>query len=228
MLLFDNLNSAYASMLEALMFLYDYETEHTYERIGDGFKLLDITENKLNGQIQQLRKINYDFCRSFANSIIMGDSDFSNIKHMSERAKQFANAKLPANLPANFSLAYGHRIKQQEADMLSQLTEGNRRAIIHIWSPDDYLLIKPGNEFKGEFACTSALQFFVRDRMLNMHVHMRSSNAYNILPIDIYNFTELQKYYANKLNLVYGQFSISFGSLHLFKRDLQKARNVCL
>lgn len=214
-------------MLDALIALHDYDTEQTYERIGESFKLLDIEQNELVGHAQNLRKVNYAFCRSFANSIIKGDSDYRNIEHMSDRAKQFANAKLPAGLPANFSLAYGHRIKQQEANMLAQLAEGNRRAIMHIWCPTDYELIKPGSVFRGEFACTSSLQLFVRDGGLNMHVHMRSSNAYSILPIDIFNFTELQKHYADTLGLYYASFSISFGSLHLFKKDLQKAKNIC-
>ena len=122
-------------------------------------------------------------------------------------------------MPSNFSLAYGLRIKQQESAMFSQLKEGSRRAFMHIWCPEDYLLLN-NNKFKGEFACTSSIQLFVRYKCLHMHVHMRSANAYRVLPIDIFNFTTLQQRYINQLGYGQGKFSISFGSLHLYKQDM--------
>lgn len=221
----NTLNEVYLAVLKDVLNT-GLKTINTKELIGCSYSLTNIDANKLTGHIQKTRKLDYNFCRSFANSIIMGDSNFSNIKFMSERAKQFANAKLPDNLPANFSLAYGARIKMQEANMLKQLKADSRRAIMHIWHPDDYLLLDDA-EFKGEFACTSSLQFFNRGNKLHQHVHMRSSNAYSILPIDIFNFTELQKHYADLIGLEYGNISISFGSLHIFERDLDKVIKLC-
>lgn len=199
-----------------------HETADTFELIGLSASLSDIEQNRLTGEYLTNRGLDYKFCESFAQALINGETDLSKIEHLPERARQFINPVLPADLPSNFSIAYGARIKAQESAMLAQLTEGNRRAIMHIWCPDDYKLLEHEG-FKGEFACTSSVQLFVRNNLLHCHVHMRSSNVWGILPIDVYNFTELQKHYARQVGLGFGKFTISFGSLHLYKRDLQKA-----
>lgn len=209
---------------------HGYETGETYEIIGTCIKIIDIANIKLTGKLQALRQVNYDFAESFAQSIIRGDSDYTSIKGLSERAKQYTEAKPPDNLPANFMMTYGERLKSQEEHLLYELNTApeTRRAIAHIWCPDDYKLIHSNEPFAGEFSCTSSIQFFIRNGYLHTHIHMRSSNAYRILPIDVYLFGRYSEYIFSKCNNAHklGSMTMSFGSSHIFKSDMNKAMEI--
>lgn len=222
---FRGFSTGYELLLHLLIDHADFVTDETNEILGLSFRIQNVDSPMLTVKQQAIRQLNWPFMQSFAECMINGDSDFSNLRGLSDRAKQFVNAPLPDNLPENFSISYGKRLAEQKLAFLEQLNVPfSRRAIMHIWCPEDYLLLK--SQYQGEFACTSSMQAFVREDRLHMHVHMRSSNAYRILPIDFYNFTEYQRHIASLLKVPIGHFSMSFGSLHLFHSDLELAKQL--
>lgn len=179
-------------------------------------KLIDILDNKLTGNVQAMRKVDYEFCDAFANSVLYNDKSYL------AKYKRFERFVMPCGLPENFSYSYGERIALQLANFTSQLVEGGRRACMSIWQKEDYELIA-NPTFNGEFACAMGIQGFVRNNALHMHVHMRSSNVYTLLPLDTYVFTTLQKHIADSNGFAYGYFTMSFGSAHIMYADKAKA-----
>lgn len=95
----------------------------------------------------------------------------------------------------------------------------SRQAIMHIKEPRD-LRVNPTKDLN----CTIALQFLVRDGALHLITTMRSNDVWLGLPYDVFNFTCMQIQMAMELNLNIGCYYHNAGSLHLYKRDLDKIR----
>jgi thymidylate synthase len=112
--------------------------------------------------------------------------------------------------------AYGERIKLQAYSAIKKLTNDphTRQAVITLWDPwlDNV-------EGKKDYPCTIALQFFIRDGLLDMNVIMRSNDVWLGLPYDVYQFTQLQASVARALNTTPGTYRHTALSLHLYERD---------
>ena len=118
--------------------------------------------------------------------------------------------------------AYGPRLfnadgkynQLQEVIKLLKERPHSRNAIIQIYLPSDI------HELKYP-PCTCSFQFLIRDKSLQMVVHMRSNDAYWGLPHDIFAFTMIQELIARSLEIKVGSYFHTVGSLHLY-RDRQK------
>lgn len=95
----------------------------------------------------------------------------------------------------------------------------SRQAVIHIKEPRD-LRVNPTKDVN----CTIALQFLVRNGALNLITTMRSNDVWLGLPYDIFNFTCMQIRMAMELNLNIGMYYHNAGSLHLYKKDVDKLK----
>jgi thymidylate synthase len=91
----------------------------------------------------------------------------------------------------------------------------SRRAVIHIRTPDDSIhAIK-------DVPCTLALQFFIRESKLHLHVNMRSSDIILGIAYDVPAFTTMQEVLANELGIGLGEYVHTSNSLHCYERDFQ-------
>lgn len=88
--------------------------------------------------------------------------------------------------------------------------EGSRNAIIQIYSNSD------GAKNSLDIPCTCTLHFVIRRKRLQLHVHMRSNDAYLGMPHDIFAFTMLQEIAARELGIEIGVYYHSVASLHLY------------
>ena len=93
----------------------------------------------------------------------------------------------------------------------------SRQAIIHIKEPRD-LRVNPTKDVN----CTIALQFLIRNGMLHLITTMRSNDVWLGLPYDVFNFTCMQIRMAMELGLNIGMYYHNAGSLHLYKKDVDK------
>jgi len=87
------------------------------------------------------------------------------------------------------------------------------RAQISIWNPDcDYIRtsIAP---------CLQILWFKIIARRLDLHVHMRTSDCYGKLLMNMNEFLELQHYVAGRLGLPTGMYRQFVDSLHFHIND---------
>lgn len=91
----------------------------------------------------------------------------------------------------------------------------SRRAVIHIRTPDDSV------HAVKDVPCTLALQFFIRDEKLHLHVNMRSSDIILGLSYDVPAFTIMQEVMANELGVGLGEYVHTSNSLHCYERDFK-------
>jgi thymidylate synthase len=91
----------------------------------------------------------------------------------------------------------------------------SRRAVIHIRTPDDSL------HAVKDVPCTLALQFFIRESKLHLHVNMRSSDIILGIAYDVPAFTTMQEILANELNVELGEYVHTSNSLHCYERDFE-------
>jgi thymidylate synthase len=120
--------------------------------------------------------------------------------------------------------AYGPRLRDKNRDQLRWVIDllrskpDTRRAVIPIFQPRDTDSDLP------EVPCTCTLQFLLRNRRLELIVHMRSNDAYLGLPGDIFAFTMIQELVAAALNVQPGRYKHLVGSLHLYAEHRKKAQ----
>jgi len=67
--------------------------------------------------------------------------------------------------------------------------------------------------------CLQRIWFRVVDGKLTMHVHMRSNDAFKAAYMNMYAFTELQRYVAQRLGVEVGRYIHIADSYHVYERD---------
>lgn len=121
---------------------------------------------------------------------------------------------------------YGERLFSfnginQVDNVIALLKKGggsSRRAVIQLFDASDL------TERFNSIPCTCTLQFIARDDRLHMFVAMRSNDAFLGLPHDIFSFTMLQELVARSTGFEVGEYKHCAGSLHLYNRDIDTAR----
>lgn len=91
-----------------------------------------------------------------------------------------------------------------------------RQAVLHIKTADR----KPSKDVN----CTVCLQFFIRDNKLYLTTYMRSNDLWMGFPYDVFQFMNMQVLMSMELGIELGTYTHIAGSLHLYERDYQKAR----
>lgn len=132
--------------------------------------------------------------------------------------------KFIANEDGTVNSNYGHCIHDKFSydqwnfvkDILRE-NPSSRQAIIHIKEPRD-LRVDPTKDVN----CTMTLQFLIRNNALHLIVNMRSNDVWLGLPYDVFNFTCMQIQMAMELGVDIGIYYHNAGSLHLYKKDLDK------
>ncbi len=121
---------------------------------------------------------------------------------------------------------YGPRLfnkngQNQIRNVIDRLREkpDSRRAVIQLFDADDVTAIAK------DIPCTCTLQFFVRNRKLQMFTNMRSNDAFLGLPHDVFAFTMLQEIIARSLAVDVGTYYHSVGSLHLYQKSRKGAED---
>ena len=92
----------------------------------------------------------------------------------------------------------------------------SRRAVIHIK--------EASNKESKDINCTVCLQFFIREGKLYLTTYMRSNDLWFGFPYDVFQFTCMQILMSMELGLEIGTYTHIDGSLHLYKRDYEKAK----
>lgn len=108
----------------------------------------------------------------------------------------------------------------QIENVVSVLSERpySRRAVIQLFDAEDL-----ARHYK-DIPCTCSLQFLIRGNKLHLIVSMRSNDAYLGLPHDVFCFTMLQEYIATILGVELGVYRHFVGSLHLYTKHEEGAR----
>lgn len=127
--------------------------------------------------------------------------------------------------------AYGPRFYKsldqynQFGNVLSILQQNptSRKAVIQLFEARDVANLVPGK--RRSAPCTCSLQFLLRNGELHMITYMRSNDAFLGLSHDIFAFTMIQEYYATALSANLGVYKHFVGSLHLYDKHNELAKD---
>jgi hypothetical protein len=122
-----------------------------------------------------------------------------------------------------FHGAYATRAHGALTDLVELLARDpdTRQAVITVFDSTRDL-----NRAKRDIPCTIALHFARRGERLDLKVIMRSNDLWLGTPYDFTQFAVLQASVAQVLGLTPGKYVHSVGSLHLYERDLARAKAV--
>lgn len=204
-----------------------------HELMAASFTLMD-PRNRLI--MSPARAANYGFGVGELCWYVRGDDDLATMTYYNKRMTQFSDDGVTINS------AYGARILNGGARTDVQPSQwtlcieelrrdpDSRRAVMHINQPRD--LRKAVAFGSKDVPCTMSIQLFIRDRLLHMHVLMRSNDIVWGLPYDVFSFTCLMESFLYQLqeNGVevdgLGQYHHTAGSLHLYDTHFEMAKDV--
>ena len=134
------------------------------------------------------RKLNYRFMAAEAHWILSGDDTVAGIAPYNKNIAQFSDDG------ERFFGAYGPKIQSQLDYVVSKLREDQdtRQAGLTIWRENP-----PATK---DVPCTVAIFTSIRNHKLNLHVFMRSSDAWLGVPYDVFNFSMLGHLICCRLN----------------------------
>lgn len=211
--------------------LYVNEEVSFYELINYSFTISTIHTYFTIDQIMSRSKyINYEYAADFFSWIMSGKSELWELKEKYPIAGNFEFC-----MPDSFNTYYGPRILAQLDDVKNELVHrpNTRRAVITILDSKDSIIYKD-KAYAGtrlEYPCTETVHFLLRDTALYTIVNMRSNNAFNVIGYDTYNFINLHNEMVTFLRtqgyaINEGYYMHNCGSLHLFEKDLEKAKEL--
>ncbi len=148
------------------------------------------------------RKLNYRFMVAEALWMLRGQDDVASLSQFNPNIAQFSDDGL------KFWGAYGPSIKFQRKHVVDALRNDRetRQATLTTWRANP-----PKTK---DVPCTIAMDFKIRDDLLEMHVYMRSSDAFLGIPHDVFSFAMVAWSIAGELNRA-GTKPVAPGLLHL-------------
>lgn len=178
-----------------------------------GMKTLELPQHTIKVNMRKpvltvpSRKLNYKFMAAEAYWILSGDDKVENIAPYNSKIAQFSdNGK-------TFFGAYGPKIISQLTYVINKLIvdKDSRQAGLTIW--------RENPEETKDVPCTVAIFFNIRQvegkDLLNVHVFMRSSDAWLGVPYDVFNFCMLGHFICGYLNALEGSVIVSPGTMYL-------------
>lgn len=168
------------------------------------------------------RQLGYRFLAAEAAWILSGSNRVEEIVPFARQLGTFSDDGV------FFDGAYGPPFVEQVGWVARKLQEDpqTRQAVMTIWRP------RPGSS--KDVPCTVALQWLIRDGALRCCATMRSSDAWTGWPYDVHTFSMMSAYIAlllrgrhagpvGTVDISLGELTLTCGSQHLYKRDLEAA-----
>ncbi|MCU4759618.1 thymidylate synthase [Bacillus cereus] len=118
--------------------------------------------------------------------------------------------------------AYGPRILEKLPGIITILKKDreSRRGVCPVFLDSDV------NRDSKDIPCTTNLHFLIRNNKLDLIVHMRSNDIYLGLPYDVFNFTMIQEYCANLLDIELGTYTHMVNSIHVYENQYEKIHTI--
>lgn len=149
---------------------------------------------------------------------LAGSKDLSFIKYYIEKYKEDANGN-------EISGGYGPRLfnwkgrnQFERVTKVLRTKPDSRNAVVQLFDAEDL------HEEHKSIPCTTTLQFMLRKGALHMFTSMRSNDIFLGLPHDFFCFTMLQEIIARDLGVELGIYKQAVGSLHLYIRNVDEAK----
>ena len=189
------------------------------EVLGSKLVLYDVGKNFL---INPIRKLSPWYAAAELLWYLSGTNEIEMIKYYASQYKQFSDDGITT------WGSYGYRWHTAEylgqiQKIIDHLKENpeSRRAVMTCYDADIDL-----NHRSKDIPCTISLQFLIRYDKLHCICTMRSNDVWLGMPYDIWCFTCLQILIAQELGIDPGMYIHQPGSLHLYERNYEKAKQV--
>lgn len=221
-----NVDAMWANIMGVL-----HKLEPVQSRNGPCFEVLSlssaITDVRCNWLFNNIRRAKPSYAAAELLWYLSGHEDaYHLLKHAPSYSK-FCRAQGNVMIAEG---AYGHRIDQ--AGGLKSIVEilrhdpFSRQAVMPIWATRDVFAARRVAMREAghsrDVPCTMCLQFIQRDGLLHCITTMRSNDLWLGLPYDVWCFTSIQKIVAWMLGIKTGIYVHNVGSMHLYKKDLDK------
>lgn len=163
------------------------------------------------------RDLNYRFMMTEALWILSGRKDVGMLTAVNKHMQQFSDDG------TTLAGAYGPEIMSQINYVVAKLIEDRdtRQATMTLW--------KKNPAASKDIPCTVAMDFKIRDDLLNCHVFMRSSDVWLGLPYDIFAFSAVAHYVAscynsdvkmNNVQAIPGVLYLTAASTHVYEHNI--------
>jgi thymidylate synthase len=166
----------------------------------------------------QRRKVGYRFMTAEAAWVLSGSNLLAPVLRYAGYLSNFSDDGV------TLSGAYGPKFVDQTRYVVGCLLKDphSRQAVATLWRE------RPGDS--KDIPCTIALQWLIRNGLLNCVVTMRSSDAWLGIPYDVFTFSCMSAAVAIRLRQLGGRvdrlgvLTITAGSQHLYGRDWDDAK----
>lgn len=187
------------------------------ELTGVSFRISNIRKRLI---VSEARKLNFAFL--FANYLwtISGSNRIDMITHYNKRGACFSDDGV------TLASAFGARLFSSSAHQFDKVADllrrdpYTRRAAIGLFN-DEALA-----SHSKDVSCALALQFLIRDGLLNCIVFMRSQSAAMVMPYDLFLFTMLHEAMAARIGRKVGWYQHECASLHFYEDEVGMVNNI--
>ena len=190
------------------------------EVIAECINAITVIENPTkNVMINNIRKLSMRYAIGEMLWYMSGNPSLKAIQHYTKAWDRMSDDGKTVNSNYGYIIKDAFGFDQYEyCKQLLIKDKNSRQAVIHIKTPID-TIEKPTKDLN----CTVCLQFIIREDKLYCTTYMRSNDLWLGFPYDVFQFTCLQVRMAMELGLDIGTYTHVAGSLHLYKRDFEKA-----
>jgi len=239
----ESLQLEYRTVLEAVS-RRSTENQPRGMKVHDaGFTVLKITQPTLPQlPVSTGRKVNLDIAMIEALQLVAGKGMHDTVLKIAPQFERYANVKGTGDdgdpLVRRFHGNYGDRVRAQFHHGCSsdewhnswiecavykiKQDRDTRQAVVTIWDNDRDNGITGANDYP----CTVALTFRIFRGQLDMHVTMRSNDAWKGLPYDVFQFNQAHWTVANMLSVPLGSYFHVANSMHIYEEDWDKVGDV--
>jgi thymidylate synthase len=213
------------ALLETLRALTDEGAEvASGQGRGPSREILDFTVEltNLRDRIPLNPDASFDLTVAVARFVwmISGDDRLADIRFYEEAVTNFSDNQI--SVPGS---NYGTRLFQprpglnQIEGVVGRLKEDleTRRAAAVVWAPEDALREGSEGQRTKDIPCAFGLMFHVRGGVLHTQLKMRSNNAHQLLPVNLFEFGLLAELVAAETGTTLGPLYNNAASMHVYE-----------
>jgi thymidylate synthase len=220
---FGRFEDAYVAVLEHVAGSFEHVNAPRGNAGRECLNVSFVVDNPRDRIVYNLaRRTNIVFCFAEALWYLQGRDDLEMIGYYAPRLARFS-----ADGQTLTGSAYGARLFQpaetgtSQWERVTDLLTGqaaSKRAVVSFFQPGE--LADPASP---DVSCTLALQFLLRDDRLHAVTYMRGNDAVIGLLCDVFSFTLLQEFTANRIGARLGSYGHHVGSMHINDTDTAQA-----
>jgi len=209
---FKNANEAYEYLLDAAI-VKGVKFDDTVAMFNIGFYIEDPQDNHITNKQRDWK---LDYAEAEWQWYLSGDPSIDKLGELYGKIPPIWEKMADSDRKVNSNYGYQWKRNAQIDYVCAKLktNHNTRHAAISIYDAKEF------DKYKKDTPCTYAVQFTILNNRLNMAVLMRSNDLWYGFCNDQYQFSNLQKLIADKLDIKVGEYYHYAHNLHLYNNKL--------